>query len=269
MLDGVDVGLWVVKVWGNGRDELGAGGAEELLEHGERLGAASLQLLELVGVLLPQRRVDAVVQTGGVEGDADGDQGQHLVVLLGDGVVLRVLLEVLCPGDVDHDVVEHADGVGVAAHHHVRETHVVVGREVGGHDPGESRLLVELDVVERLEREAEVSEESVHPKQTDDGEIAQHAVQVLGAVFPGDGGGVLVSLHRRHLLRDLGSLDQRVQHVEHTVAAPRVGVLPQQSDFLLTVGVALASDSRSVRAERVELVDELIDDIPCPVVLRT
>lgn len=53
---------------------------------------------------------------------------------------------------------EHADGVGVAAHHHVGEPNIVVGREVGSHDTGEHGLLVELDVVEGLEGEAEVAE---------------------------------------------------------------------------------------------------------------
>ena len=37
---------------------------------------------------------------------------------------------------------EHADCVGVAAHHHVGEADVVVGCEVGGHDSGEHGFFV-------------------------------------------------------------------------------------------------------------------------------
>ncbi|KAK2604936.1 hypothetical protein N8I77_007826 [Diaporthe amygdali] len=206
VLDGVDVGLRVVKVWGNRRDELGASIAEELLEDGQRLGSTTLQLKQLVTVLLAQRRVNGVVQTSRLEGDTDGDQGEHLVIFLfecvrimctrevpgimsswrfselcghtdgltrlfkntgeeapdlGDRIVLGTLLELLSPRHIDEDVAEHADGVGIAAHHHVGEPNIVVGREVGSHDAGEHGLLVELDVVEGLQRKAEVAKKAV------------------------------------------------------------------------------------------------------------
>ena len=176
VLNGVNVDFWVVEVGRCGADELGAGGAEELLKEGKRLGAAALQPVELLAVLFPQSSVDGVVEPGGLEGYTDGDKCVHLVVLLGNRIVLRVLLEVLCPRDVDEDVAEHADGIRVSSHHHVGESDVVVCGEVGGHDTGEHGLLVELDIVERLERETEVSEQAVHAEQTDDGEVSQHLV---------------------------------------------------------------------------------------------
>ena len=101
--------------------------------------------------------MDGVVELGGVEGDADGDEGVHLVVLLRDGVVLGGFLEVLRARDVHEDVGEHADGVGVTAQHHVREADVVVGCEVRGHDASEHGFFVQLDVVERFQGEAEVA----------------------------------------------------------------------------------------------------------------
>ena len=134
--------------WGRG-DEFRAGGAEEVFEDGEGFGPAALQAGEGVAVFLAEGGVDGVVEFGGVEGDADGDEGVHLVVFLRDAVELAlvVLLEVLGPGDVDEDVGEHFDGVGVAAHHHVAESDVVVGREVGGHHPREHGFSVQFDVV--------------------------------------------------------------------------------------------------------------------------
>lgn len=185
---------------------------------------------------------------------------------LGDRIVLGTLLELLGPRNVDEDVAEHADGVGVAAHHHVGEPNIVVGREVGSHDTGEHGLLVELDVVEGLEGEAEVAEKAVDAQQADDGEVAKHAVEALGAVLAGDRHGVLIATSGSQLLQDVGPLDQGVEHVEDAVAAPRVGVLTQSLDLLLVVG--LSRDSHTVGGEGVELVDELIDDIPSPVVLR-
>lgn len=265
VLDGVDVGLGVLKVRRNGGDELGAGGAEELLEDGEGLGATALELEKLVTVLLTESAVDGVVQAGGLESDADGDQGVHLLVLLGDRVVLGALLEVLGSRHIDQDVAEHADGIGVAVLHHVGEPHIVVGGEVGGHDTGEHGLLVELDVIKGLEGQAEVSQEGVDPEETDDGKVTEHSVQVLGTVVAGNSHGVLVALHSSQLVGDLGSLDEGVENVEDAVAAPGVGVLAE-SLALLLVG-CLPGNSHAVRRERVELVDELIDDIPSPVVL--
>lgn len=265
VLDGVNVDLWVVKVGRRGADELGAGAAEQLLEERKRVGPAALQPVKLLAVLLPQGRVDGVVEAGGVEGDADGDEGVHLVVLLGDGVVLGVLLEVLCARDVDEDVAEHADGVRVAAHHHVREADVVVRGEVGGHDTGKHGLFVQLNVVERLEGEAKVSEQAVDAQQADDGKVSQHLVQRAVAVLAGVQAGVLAALHGRELLADLRALDERVEDVEDAVAAPCVWVLAQQGNLLFVV--ALLGDALAVAAEAVELVDELVDDVPGPVVL--
>lgn len=233
MLKRVDVGLGVLKVRRDGGDELGSSSAEELLEDGERLGAAPLQLKQLVAVLLSQGAVDGVVQTGRLESDADGNQGVHLLVLLGNRVVLSALLEVLGPRDVDEDVAEHADGISVAVLHHVGKAHVVVGGEVGSHDTCEHGLLVELDIVEGLEGEAEVTQQAVDAKETDDGEVSKHSVKVLGTVLAGHGHGVLVALHGCQLLGDLRSLDKRVQNVQNAVASPGVGVLPENLSLLL------------------------------------
>lgn len=160
---------------------------------------------------------------------------------------------------------EHADGIGVTVHHHVGETDIVVGREVSRHDTGEHGLLVELNVIERLESQAEITQQAVDAQEADDGKVSQHAIQVLRAVLAGNGHGFLVALHSSELLGDLRSLDQRVEDVEDAVAAPGVGVLAQDLNLLPIVG--LSRDSASVRAESIELIDELINDIPSPEVL--
>lgn len=237
VLDGIHVGLRVVKVRRNGRDELGARRPEELLIDGKRLGATPLQLQELVTELLTKSGVDGVVKTSGMESHADGNEGQHLVVLLGDRVVLSVLLEVLGTRDVDQDVAEHADGIGVATDHHVGETDVVVGCEVRGHDAGEHGLLVQLDVVKRPQGEAEVTKQTVHTEKTNDGEVSQHPVQTPAAVVTCNSHRVLVALHCLQLLEDLRALNERVEHVQDTVASPRVGVLSQYLRLLLVVGL--------------------------------
>ena len=148
----VDVDGRVVEVGRGGGDELRAGRAEEFFEEGEGFGPAPLESDELVAVFLAEGGVDDVVELGRVEGDADGDEGVHLLVALEHAVVLGVLLEVLRARDVHQDVAEHADRVRVAPQHHVAEADVVVCREVRGHHTREHALAVELDVVERFER---------------------------------------------------------------------------------------------------------------------
>jgi len=105
--------------------------------------------------------VDGVVESGGVESHADGDEGVHLVVLLGDRIVLSILLEVLRPRNVDEDMAEHADRICITAHHHVGEAYIIVGREVCGHNAGEHGFLVELNIIKSLQRKTEVSEKAV------------------------------------------------------------------------------------------------------------
>ncbi len=271
MVDGVDVERGGGEVRGRGGDELGAGGAEEFLEEGEGFGPAALEAGELVAVLVAQGGVDGVVELGGVEGDADGDEGVHLIVLLRDAVELlglAVLLEVLGAADVDEDVREHLDGVGVAAHHEVAEADVVVGREVGGHDAREHGLFVELDVVECLEREGEVAEQAVHAQQADDAEVAEHAVEGAGAVFARDGGGVGVLAHGGQLGGDLRALDEGVEDIENRVAAPGVRVVAEEGEVVVArrvgCGGRVAGEAVTVAAEGFELVDEFVDDIPGP-----
>lgn len=246
-------------------DETWARGAEELLEDWERLWTTTLELQKLVTILLTEGGVDSVIKAGGMEGNANGDESVHLVVHLGNGVVLRVLLEVLGTRDVDEDVAEHADGVCVAAHHHVGETDIVVGCEVCSHNTRKHGLLVKLNIIEGLERETEVAQKAVYAQQANDREVAQHSVDGLGAVVTGNSHGLLVALHGAELLVDLRSLDERVKDVEHAVASPSVGILPQDLDLLIIVG--LARNLVAVRTEGVELVDELVNHVPGPVVL--
>jgi len=43
---------------------------------------------------------------------------------------LRVLLEALCSRDIDEDMGEGADSIGISAEHHIGETHIVVSKTI-------------------------------------------------------------------------------------------------------------------------------------------
>ena len=101
VVEGIVVLFRGVEVRGSGGDELRTCAYEEIFKEGQSLRSTSLQSDELVAILLPQRRVDRVVQLGRIERHAYGDEGVHLIILLRDGVVLHILLEVLSARDVD------------------------------------------------------------------------------------------------------------------------------------------------------------------------
>lgn len=63
----------------------------------------------------------------------------------------------------------------------------------------------------------------------------------------------------------MGALDEGVEDVEDGVAAPGVGVFPQHLGFFV-IGVG-PGDAVAVAAKGFELVDEFVDDVPCPVTL--
>ena len=273
MIHRIDIHSRVIEIRRGRGDEFRTRAAEQLLEQAQTLGPPTLQSHELVAVFFAQSGVDGIVELHGVESDADGDEGVHLLVLLADTVVLGVLLEVLRAGHVHQDVAEHADGVGVATEHQVGEPHVVVGGEVGGHHAGEHGFLVELDVVEGFEGEREVAQQAVHAQQADDGEVAEHAVEGPGAVVACHGVGVLVAFHGEELLVDLGALDEGIEDVEYGVTAPGVGVLAKEGGFGGLVfgrgGGGGAGDAVAIAAEGFELVDEFVDDVPGPIVLAS
>lgn len=207
--------------------------------------------------------MDRVVQSSWVEGDADGDERVHLVVLLGDGVILGGFLEVLRPRHVHQDMAEHPDGVGVAAHHHVGEPDVVVRGKMGGHDAGEHGFFVELDVIQCLQREAEVAQKAVDPQEADDGEIAEQSIQRSRSIFARYSGRIFVAFDGGELLIDLGSLDERIQDVENAVTSPRVWILFEKLDLFAVI--PFSGKTMPIATEAVELIDEFVNHIPCPI----
>lgn len=134
---------------------------------------------------------------------------------------------------------------------------------MGSSDTGEECLLVELDAFHGLESQRVVTKESVDTEQANHGEVAKGLVKDSGTVLAGDSKRVLASLDGLNLVVDLGLAGKRVKDVEHAVGTPDFRVLLEQAD-LVSIVTAL-DDLASVNAEIVELVNELVNDVPCPV----
>lgn len=108
--------------------------------------------------------MDGIVKLGRVEGHADGDEGIHLIVLFADAVILSRLLKILRSAHVDEDMREHADGIGVAAQHHVAEADVVVCGKVCSHNSGEHGFFVQFYIVKCFQCQAKVSKKAMDTK---------------------------------------------------------------------------------------------------------
>lgn len=122
-------------------------------------------------------------------------------------------MEVLGAGDVDEDVGESLDGIAVSTEHHVGETDIVIGGEVGGHDTGKDGLLVELDIVEGLEGKSEITQQAVDAQKTDYREVSEHAVEWAVTVLASNLSWIGSLLDGEQLLVHLRALDQRIKHL--------------------------------------------------------
>ena len=56
-------------------------------------------------------------------------------------------LEISCAGDVDKDVAEHADGVGVPPEHHVAKSDVIVCCEMCREDASEGGFFGKFNII--------------------------------------------------------------------------------------------------------------------------
>lgn len=128
-------------------------------------------------------------------------------------VLVASSVELLHPVEVPKDADEGVGSVGVSTESHLRESNVVVDRDVARGDLGELGLSSESDVVHHLEsdcsmqrrerrisdrvraskgegeieeRTGVISEEDVDSKETDDGEVSEVSVERLGSVLSGD-----------------------------------------------------------------------------------
>ena len=67
------------------------------------------------------------------------------------------------------------------------------------------------------------------------------------------------------MLVDLAALDKRIEDVKDGVAAPCIGVITQQLGFF--AGGLGSGDAIAVATERLKLVNEFVDYVPCPIIL--
>ncbi len=162
---------------GHRRQELWTGEGETRLELAK---VAGLHLVHLIGVvLLLQHGVERLVDALRVQHEADGEQDVHLLRLLVDLIVLvgLSLKHATSPLNVEQDVAERPDGVGVTPHHEVREAHVVVHGDLAAGDARVETLLVQLDLLEDFDGLIIITEQRVKPQESDEREVAHHLVQ--------------------------------------------------------------------------------------------
>lgn len=245
-----------------GRQELGAGEREAALELGQ---VAVLHLEHLfVVVLLAEHLLDALVDALRVQHQADGQQVVHLLRLLIDLVVLvRARGEQLLGAlHVQQGGRQGPDGVSVAAHHHVREAHVVGGGDLARRHVRVLRLLVQLDVLQHLDGLVVISKQRMKTKQPHEREVAQHLVQRVAPELARHRVGVAAGRVHLKLALDVRLVHEGVQHIEDAEHVPRL-VLCVERVYLR---LAQLGGAGPILRERLELIDKLVNQLPEPLV---
>ncbi len=78
--------------------------------------------------------------------------------------------------------------------------------------------------------------------------------------------GIFVPFHGIELFVNLAALYKGVEDIKDGVAAPGVRIIAQELGFF--AGGFGSGDAVAIPAEGFELIDELVNYVPCPVVLE-
>eukprot|EP00968_Pinguiococcus_pyrenoidosus_P003828 scaffold256_cov261-Pinguiococcus_pyrenoidosus.AAC.35 len=235
-------------------------GANELILHGLFRG------LVQVPVLLPRLELQLLLDLArqmqaGNHAVHDCREREHLVRGLDDLVAVipfgqpSLLVQSI---DVRHAGAEEPGRIGVAPQHQVAEAGVVEEGRVRHDARAEELVLVEeVDAIDAAQRREVVPEEALQAALTDQGEVPHHLVEARGRLGNFD----VLSPLRAKDLANLGDLNQPAQVVEHVAAVPRLRILPQQ----LNVVVTALLQGRAELRERLVLVHKLVQDLEGPV----
>ena len=139
---------------------------------------------------------------------------------------------------------------------------IVVSCDLTARHSAVQTLLVQLDVLQDLDGLVVVPQERVESEETNQGEIAQHLVERVTTKVPSDSVRIALSVVDLQLLVDVGLVHQGVEHVQHGVDIPHLRVALQVVDLIVSLLRQLGPEL----GEGLELIDELVDDLPEPLV---
>jgi len=259
----LEEGLRVFEIWDGRGNELWARDREDVFE-GALLTA--LEALQFVLELILDVGKERVLNAHRAHGMANHQQRKHLIHLLDHVVILvRGGVELTRAGQEAQHLGEGADGVGVSAHHHVTEAHVVVHGDVTGGCGEIQRLVVagcgaEVQILDRFHGQPVVTEEGVHAEQSDDGEITQISGEII---LEGISDGAVILAHvsgGAEVVADVGFVGELVQIPEDLAGVPHVVVGLDLVEIRIT-GLNALGDVVRVG---LELVNELIQHVPQP-----
>merc|ERR1719278_1708927 len=119
-----------------------------------------------------------------------------------------------------------------------------------------------LDVFQNLNGLVEVAQKRVQPEEAFKREVSQHLVKTVAAKVSSNRVGVSLVVVHFKLFVDIGLVHKRVQDIEHRVDIPNLRVPFQGFNFVFRLLGKLAAEL----TERLELIDELVNDLPQPLV---
>ena len=120
-----------------------------------------------------------------------------------------------CPLDVEKDVGECADGIGIATHHHIGKSYIIIHRDLTSWNPRVEALLIQFDIFQNLDGLMEITEQGVQPQKSDQRKVAQHFIQWMSAKFSSNKVGIFTSGVHLQLLVNVRFVNHGVENIQN------------------------------------------------------
>ena len=95
-------------------------------------------------------------------------------------------------------------------------------------------LLIQLNILQNFDSLVEITQQGVKSQESNQGKISQHFVQGVSTKVSSNSVRVALGVVHLQLLVDVGLVHQGMQHVQHRVNIPNLGIPLQNLNFLLS-----------------------------------
>lgn len=178
--------------------------------------------------------------------------------------IVKLSVHELCVVKEHSDMNSHKTKVS-PAEHEIGKTIVINGGDVTPNNTGINPLLTNINRKQTLDPSMIIPQQAMNPKQPHHTKIPQHLQHITPPI-------VIISIRGSKLfepllllLQNLNNgtlLHQRLKEVQNPIHIPGLVELAQERDLLFGLVLHLGT----ILAEALELVDELVDHVPQPLV---
>ena len=120
-----------------------------------------------------------------------------------------------CPLDVEKNVGECADSIGIATHHHIGKSYIIIHRDLTSWNSRVEALLIQFDIFKNLDGLMEITEQGVQPQKSDQRKVAQHFIQWMSAKLSSNKVGIFASGVHLQLFVNVRFVNHGVENIQN------------------------------------------------------